>query len=239
HRARAPPEPTPRYQSKPIIVISSSMIGDDVISHLVSHGCADVTEKLDPGRCEMHPVAGGGFSDIYRGILVGGTKVAIKYPRLFSNRDEQGPKISKSIAREIYAWSKLKHPNVIELIGFSTFRDRISIVSPWMENGTLPAYISKNPQADRFELCVQICAGLAYLHISEMVHGDVKGLNVLISERGMAKLADFGNIQLKQHTLEFTGTTSGSKISVRWAPPELLNGDSTCTKPADIFALGM
>ncbi|KAG8714123.1 hypothetical protein FRC08_012338 [Ceratobasidium sp. 394] len=62
-----------------------------------------------------------------------------------------------------------------------------------MENGTLPEYIVANPGIDRYQLS-----------------------NVLVSDNGIAKLTDFGNAVLKKHTLEFTGTTSGSKISVRW-----------------------
>ncbi|KAG8714120.1 hypothetical protein FRC08_012335 [Ceratobasidium sp. 394] len=226
------------YQAK-TVVISSNMLASEIISHLVDRGCEDVTSRLDLGQCGIHPIAGGGFGDIYQGMLVGGAKVAIKCPRVFLKSNEQGNKILKNIAREIYASSKLKHPNVLELIGLSTFRGQISIVSPWMENGTLLEYIAKNPEVNRFQLCIQVSAGLAHLHESDNVHGDVKSPNVLISENGVAKLTDFGNTALKKYTLEFTGTTSGSNISVRWTAPEVLVGDSAYTKEADIYALGM
>ncbi|KAG8691254.1 hypothetical protein FRC08_010221, partial [Ceratobasidium sp. 394] len=124
----------------------------EVIRHLINSGCPDVTDKLDLGQCGTHPIAGGGFGDIYQGVLVGGTKVAIKCPKLFLRNNNQGNKILKATAREIYAWSKLRHPNILELIGFSTFRGQISIVSSWMENGPLPEYVSKHTEADRFQL---------------------------------------------------------------------------------------
>ncbi|KAG9100252.1 hypothetical protein FRC06_004356 [Ceratobasidium sp. 370] len=228
----ASPSPGVEYQAK-TVVISSTMLASEIISHLVDRGCEDVTSRLDLGQCGAHPIAGGGFGDIYLGTLVGGAKVAIKCPRVFLKNNEQGNKILKNIAREIYASSKLKHPNVLELIGLSTFRGQISIVSPWMENGTLLEYVTKHPE------CVQVSAGLAHLHESDNVHGDVKSPNVLISEDGVAKLTDFGNTALKKYTLEFTGTTSGSNISVRWTAPEVLVGDSAYTKEADIYALGM
>ncbi|KAG9104513.1 hypothetical protein FRC07_009788 [Ceratobasidium sp. 392] len=235
-------------QTKPII-ISSSMLAAEIIPHLINSGCPDVTDKLDLSQCATHPIAGGGFGDIYQGVLVGGMKVAIKCPRLFLRNDEQGNKILKNIAREIYAWSKLKHPNVLELVGLSTFRGQISIVSSWMENGTLPDYVTKHPEADRFELCAQVASGLAYLHKSDTIHGDVKGLaiqtqrmaqsNVLVSESGVAKLADFGNTVIKKHTLDFTDSTGAQKISVRWTAPELLRDEEKHTKEADVYALGM
>ncbi|KAG9091698.1 hypothetical protein FRC06_000451 [Ceratobasidium sp. 370] len=223
------------------IIISRKMLASEIILHLVNSGCADVTNKLDLSQCGTYPIAGGGFGDIYCGALACGTRVAIKCPRLFLKNDEQGNKILKAcnVAREIYAWSKLKHPNVLDLVGLSTFRGQISIVSAWMENGTLPEYIAANPGVNRYQLCIQISTGLAHLHESDTVHGDMKGLNVLISDKGVAKLTDFGNAVLKKHTLEFTGTTSGSKISVRWTAPEVLKGESAYTKEADVYALGM
>ncbi|KAG8779062.1 hypothetical protein FRC12_024663 [Ceratobasidium sp. 428] len=210
----------------------------EIVSHLVDRGCKDVTSELDIDRCGDHPIAGGGFGDIYQGMLIGGMEVAIKCPRLFVKNDPQGNKMLKDIAREIYASSKLKHPNVLELIGLSTFRGHISIVTPWMENGTLFEYVTNNPEVDRFQLCIQAASGLAHLHEVDQVHGDVKSLNFLISENGIAKLTDFGNATLKQCTLKFTGTTSLS-ISARWTAPEILKGESAHTKEADVYALGM
>ncbi|KAG8730651.1 hypothetical protein FRC10_002451, partial [Ceratobasidium sp. 414] len=227
-------ETTQGYQSGHI-VISSSMLAAEIIRHLINSGCSDVTDKLDLDQCGTHPIAGGGFGDIYQGALVGG---------------------AKNIAREIYAWSKLRHPNILELVGLSTFRGQISIVSSWMENGTLPEYVSKNPEANRFQLCTQVSAGLAYLHRSDVVSTQWRRSiklevneplrvlyyaksNVLISGSGVAKLADFGNTVLKKYTLDFTENTGGPRISVRWTAPELLRDGGKYTKEADIYALGM
>ncbi|KAG8723438.1 hypothetical protein FRC09_003340 [Ceratobasidium sp. 395] len=139
-------------------------------------GCPDVTDQLDLSRCTKSPVARGGSSDIYQGMLVGGEKVAIKCPRyqLLENDDwdkrvpKPGQKLldrcQPRIAREAYALPKLKHPNVHELVELATFRGQICIVSPWMENGTLPRYISKYPKVDCFELVRRIRAGLRIEH---------------------------------------------------------------------------
>ncbi|KAG8723829.1 hypothetical protein FRC09_001590 [Ceratobasidium sp. 395] len=108
-----------------------------------------------------------------------------------------------------------------------------------MENGTLPEYIAKNPTIDRPELCAQISTGLAYLHTSGVVHGDIKGANVLISASGLPKLSDFGNAVLKKYTLQFTGGTTSLNVSMRWTAPELLTGGDCFTKEADVFGLGM
>ncbi|KAG8781335.1 hypothetical protein FRC12_021971 [Ceratobasidium sp. 428] len=111
------------------------------------------------------------------------------------------------------------------------------MISPWMENGTLPEYIEKEPDVDRLGLCHQIVKGLSYLHQHNMVHGDLKGANVFVSATGILKLADFGNTKMKEQTLYFSTRTS-PVYSLRWTAPEILNG-SPCDVPADIYALGM
>ncbi|QRV77919.1 Serine/threonine-protein kinase [Ceratobasidium sp. AG-Ba] len=220
--------------------ISSKMSAELVISQLVKNGCPNVTQELDIERCEPLPFAGGGFGDVYHGMLVGGRKVAIKCPRLYLHGNGNRSKIVKKIAHEIYAWSKLKHDNVLPLTGLATYKDHISMVSPWMDNGTLRQYIEKNPSADRFQLCTQISAGLTYLHSCGVVHGDMKGMNVLISDTGEPKITDFGNTVLRKYTMDFTGGTTTLKVSVRWTAPELFEEDAASyTKPADVFALGM
>ncbi|KAG8704888.1 hypothetical protein FRC09_003271 [Ceratobasidium sp. 395] len=106
-----------------------------------------------------------------------------------------------------------------------------------MSGGTLPEYVSANPSVDRLELCCQVATGLAYLHQHDVVHGDLKGANVLVSDGGVAKLADFGNTKLKAQSLRFTTRTS-AVYSLRWAAPELLN-QSPASPEADVYALGM
>ncbi|KAG8721423.1 hypothetical protein FRC09_007928 [Ceratobasidium sp. 395] len=111
------------------------------------------------------------------------------------------------------------------------------MISPWMENGTLPEYIEKEPDVDRLGLCHQIVKGLSYLHQHNMVRGDLKGANVFVSATGILKLADFGNTKMKEQTLCFSTRTS-PVYSLRWTAPEILNG-LPCDAPADIYALGM
>ncbi|KAG8743538.1 hypothetical protein FRC10_011778 [Ceratobasidium sp. 414] len=148
-------------------------------------------------------------------------------------------------ARELYYWSKAKHKNVLELFGIAMFRGRLAMISPWMPNGTLQAYIYNHPDVNRWELCEQVAEGLAYIHGIGMIHGDLKAVNVLVSQTGEVKLSDFGNAILSDHSLAFTATTNIGGGTSRWMAPELLCGDSITgntadrSAPADIFALGM
>ncbi|KAG8717056.1 hypothetical protein FRC08_008262 [Ceratobasidium sp. 394] len=209
----------------------------DVIQALAVRGCPDITHRLAADRFSEYPLYSGGFGEIYSGYMAsGGTKVAVKCAR-HHIQDDQNDHNMRLIAREIHAWAKCDHENVLELFGLTQHRGKLAVVSPWMENGNLRQYLTKNPDVDRLDLCIQITKGLAYLHQHDMVHGDLKGANVLISETGVAKLADFGNTRLGEQTLQLTTRTS-TPFSLRWAAPEIL-ANPPCSMPADIYALGM
>ncbi|KAF8604166.1 kinase-like protein [Ceratobasidium sp. AG-I] len=142
-------------------------------------------------------------------------------------------------AQELYTWSKCQHENVLQLLGLVEFRNQIGMVSSWMQNGCLLSYLGSYPETDRFRMSTEICEGLAYLHAKSIIHGDLKGLNVLISDDGTPMLADFGNAILQESTLQFTTTTTRYALSARWAAPELTERLGMHSFAADVYALGM
>ncbi|KAG8697848.1 hypothetical protein FRC09_007608 [Ceratobasidium sp. 395] len=236
------PQENPLGSSSENAEINKNMSVPEITSVLLHHGVYDVTDRLDLGRDPNYPVSGGLFSDTYRGAFSDGTPVAIKSLRPFI---VSGDKQLKNLARELHTWSKLRHPNVLELLGFALFRDRLSTVSPWMQSGTLPQYISSRPQVDRAGLvlpslfqCVQVVKGLAYLHESGVVHGDIRGSNIFVSGEGVPKLANLRRAILNDPSLRFTGSNASGGSSLRWAAPELVNGVSV-SMASNIYALGM
>ncbi|KAG9089724.1 hypothetical protein FRC06_001415 [Ceratobasidium sp. 370] len=229
---------------------------EELITCLGNRGCADITAHLDLESCTTYPLFSGGFGDIYRGKMKDGVDVAIKTMRLYVAAEDGDKKRLNRVARELYTWSKFNHPNITKLLGLVKFRDQVGMISTWETNGSLDIYLKKRPQANRCRLSNQIAGGLWYLHQTGVVHGDLKGANVLISRDGNALLADFGNSTLQMYTLKFI-TSSGVHITARWAAsdshsiharrsqlflrqaPELLHGEGKHSVPADIYALGM
>ncbi|KAG8721244.1 hypothetical protein FRC09_008200 [Ceratobasidium sp. 395] len=195
-------------------------------------------DRNDLTTCSTYPISSGGFGDIYRCKLKNNIEVAIKTVRLYVDSSEQSQKHIKYAARELYTWSKCRHPNVQRLLGLVMFRDQIGMVAAWESNGDMPRYLQQNPDTDRCRMSVKIVQGLWYLHDSGVVHGDLKGANVLISEDGSPRLADFGNAALHDFSLRFTSSSTKAGLSPRWAAPELFE-DAKCNAPADIYALGM
>ncbi|CAE6463150.1 unnamed protein product [Rhizoctonia solani] len=214
--------------------IGSNMTITEITSILRRHCCKKLGHRLPLRAFSTHPVSTGGFGDIYLGKLENGTPVAIKVARYSANNKKQ----YKHTAKELHTWAKCQHPNILPLLGMVEFRDQIAMVSPWMKNGDLRNYLGQHPEADRCQLCYDICDGLVYLHNMSIVHGDLKGANVLISESGKALLSDFGNSLAENKTIRFTATTRDGACSSRWAAPEILEG-ATASYPADIYALGM
>ncbi|KLO11006.1 kinase-like protein, partial [Schizopora paradoxa] len=146
--------------------------------------------------------------------------------------------------REVRLWSKLEHPNILPLLGF--FLDGPSspnLVSRWMKNGTLTKYLQDRP-LDAMEICNMIsgvASGLIYLHAEGIIHSDLKGSNILVSDDDRPLLADFGTaISLTSRSLAAT-EMHGQKGTLRYMAKELFAQDNFTghTEETDIWAFGM
>ncbi|KAF8594851.1 WD40 repeat-like protein [Ceratobasidium sp. AG-I] len=219
----------------------------DMFRCLVRHGCTNLSSAIHSGRYSSSPVARGGFGDVWMGELTNGRVVAIKCVWL-QQAQEGDWKGAKRAMRETYVWSKARHENVQELTGVIMFQGHLGMVSPWMENGNLQKYLEANPEVERYPLCVQLAEGVAYLHSIDMVHGDLKALNVLVSQEGVLKINDFDHSILANMTLRFSQSSKNGGGTLRWMAPELLklvsdqaNATSTQArnKQTDMYAFGM
>ncbi|THH06166.1 hypothetical protein EW145_g4266 [Phellinidium pouzarii] len=112
--------------------------------------------------------ASGGYSEIYTGVLnlSDGKKVKVAIKRLRFARRDKGI-CEKFVMKELYIWAKLNHINILPLRGF-IIDDNInrfpSLVSDWMEEGSVLDYIKGHPGCDLRPLILGIAEGLAYLH---------------------------------------------------------------------------
>ncbi|KAJ6468969.1 kinase-like domain-containing protein [Mycena vulgaris] len=170
------------------------------------------------GRDE-HATFGGGFGDIYRASYAG-KRVALKHLRTF--RDAESRRMRwYQFCREALVWKHLQHPSILPLIGIDrdTFPPSICMVSPWMEHGTVLKYLNDYGRANVDKLLSEIAQGMQYLHSKNIVHGDLRGANILITDEWSACLADFGLTSLSDAT---TATHTHRAGSIRWMTPELI-----------------
>ncbi|KAI3609866.1 hypothetical protein WG66_007610, partial [Moniliophthora roreri] len=164
---------------------------------------------------------GGSFGDIYR-AMYRSSEVAIKRIRVFQDtvaRDRR--KIFRGLCREAILWRTLKHPFVLSFFGVDsdTFPGLFCLVSPWMANGTILKHLGDTGGQDVDLRLFEIAQGLAYLHSQHIVHGDLRGSNILVDADWHACIADFGLAVFSDVTV---GTNSSHHAgSVRWMAPEL------------------
>ncbi|KAF7360946.1 hypothetical protein MSAN_01124700 [Mycena sanguinolenta] len=185
-----------------------------------------------------HPVATGGFSNIYRGEYSdaqGNTvEVALKVLRIFQEHTDAAlENLRKKFFKEVLVWRYLEHPNIVPFLGVdsTTFPNlAMAMVTPWMSKGSVMSYISTNSPCSPFamQLLRDCIAGLSYLHSVNIVHGDLRGANILVDDDGNARLADFGLAGFIDS--ETTGKSSTRSGTTRWMAPELL-----CPPPGTSF----
>ncbi|KAK7038628.1 kinase-like domain-containing protein, partial [Favolaschia claudopus] len=173
---------------------------------------------------ESDPTFHGGFADIYRAAYRG-RPVAFKRIRKFSDQLEK--QIRSKLCREAFLWQGLSHDFILPFHGIDhkSFPSSFCLISPWMKNGTITSYLAFHGKADIHRLTLQIAKGLDYLHSMNVVHGDLKGANILITDDGKACLSDFGlATMIEEGDPQITKITSSSNHagSVRWWAPELI-----------------
>ncbi|KAG6843839.1 hypothetical protein H0H87_012670, partial [Tephrocybe sp. NHM501043] len=186
-----------------------------------------------------HPVDSGKYADIYKANFRG-QLTCLKVIRAHTASLVQH--MAKVYAREAILWGQLSHPNLLPFYGLHFFRSQVAFVAPWAEKGNLNDYLSREPNANRVLLCADAAAGVDYLHANEIVHGDLKALNVLVDGSGRACLSDFGlsGVADKEIIKWATQSSAASKGGTsRWQAPELHNPEILNihnTKESDIFA---
>ncbi|KAJ7831167.1 kinase-like domain-containing protein, partial [Mycena leptocephala] len=178
---------------------------------------------------ELHKVgnqvAAGSFGDLWKG-LVCGVSVSVKIMRVFEDSDVQS--ILNKFSREALIWRQLAHPNVLPFFGVYYLDTRLCLVSPWMENGNIMKFLEINKPATGIclSLILDVALGLYYLHQENVIHGDLKALNILVTPLGKACIADFGvsSITHAMPLLFTTSTGNGRGGTARYQAPELFQG---------------
>ncbi|KAJ3783906.1 kinase-like domain-containing protein [Lentinula aff. detonsa] len=186
----------------------------------------------------QHPVAFGAFSDVWMGRWYDSVEskqrvVAIKYLRQVMVQNVR-EKLFKRLQAELLTWHQLCHRNLATLYGIMQSSTSIGMVSAWCDNGTISDYLEKKPDADRLKLIIQVASGVAYLHHFNppVVHGDLKGGNILVNGHEQAVITDFGLSKVMEDLSSLSRSSMSERRrststsffagSTRWMAPELL-----------------
>ncbi|KIO25792.1 hypothetical protein M407DRAFT_50612, partial [Tulasnella calospora MUT 4182] len=162
----------------------------------------------------------GRFGDVFRGIHKTIDEVALKRLRIGGAAIEE--QVIRRFEREADTWRRLEHPHVLRFLGTYKPEAHLYFVSPFMQNGTLLEYVNDRPDVNRVRLLYETSDAVAYLHRENIVHGDIKASNLLISDDGHVLLCDFG---LAKSSYSHTSTALKGAGTFRWQSPELWNNE--------------
>ncbi|KAL0057756.1 hypothetical protein AAF712_015586 [Marasmius tenuissimus] len=193
----------------------------------------------DVEMCGIHPIGGGAFGDVYKGKRRGEV-VCMKVLRVFTATEVE--QAIKDYMQEAIVWRQLDHPNLLPFLGIYYMDDtmkRLCLVSPWMERGNLVEFMKKTPDlVVPNSLVNDVARGLSHLHDNKIVHGDLKGVNVLITPDLRARIGDFGLSRVTDTQKLFSVQTHRSKGTMRWLAPELIQADDEAdsSRESDVYA---
>ncbi|KAJ3674314.1 hypothetical protein LUZ60_004930 [Juncus effusus] len=189
----------------------------------------DAYEKLEK-------IGQGTYSSVFKAReLETGRIVALKKVRF----DNFEPESVRFMMREIMILRRLNHPNIIKLEGLITSRlsCNIYLVFEYMEHDL--AGLTSSPEIKFTESQVkcymnQLLSGIEHCHTRGVMHRDIKCANVLVSNEGILKIADFGLANFYSPGQQLT-----SRVVTLWyRPPELLLGSTNYNPSVDLWSVG-
>ncbi|XP_038720436.1 L-type lectin-domain containing receptor kinase IV.1-like [Tripterygium wilfordii] len=180
----------------------------------------------------------GGFGRVYRGVLQK-SRVEIAVKRI-SHESRQG---MREFVAEIITIGRLRHRNLVTLLGYCRRKGELLLVYDFMPNGSLDKYLYDQPKvtlnwSQRFRVIKGVASGLFYLHEEweqTVIHRDVKASNVLLDGELNARLGDFGLARLYDHGTDPQTTHIVGTLGYM-APEHTRFGKAT--KRTDVFAFG-
>jgi serine/threonine protein kinase len=144
-----------------------------------------------------------------------------------------------SLRKEITILRQCRHPNIVGYIGSYIKDEDLWLIMEFCSAGSIADIIkiTKKPFSEPqiASVCQAVLRGLEYLHDSKKIHRDVKAGNILLDNRGIAKLADFGVSAQLGNSCSKKNSTIGSPY---WMSPEVI-ARSEYDRKTDIWSLGI
>lgn len=183
----------------------------------------------------------GGFGRVYRGVLPKSKReVAVKK---VSHESRQG---IKEFVAEVVSIGRLRHRNIVQLLGYCRRKGELLLVYDYMPNGSLDKYLyGKDDKAtatldwaQRFRIIKGVASGLLYIHEDweqVVIHRDIKASNVLLDSDMNGRLGDFGLARLYDHGAD--PQTTHVVGTMGYLAPELARSGKA-SPLTDVFAFG-
>ncbi|XVF42453.1 hypothetical protein PTKIN_Ptkin01aG0364600 [Pterospermum kingtungense] len=177
----------------------------------------------------------GSAGEVYEGILPSGQVVAIKHIKKSNSSD--------SFTREVAGLSRIRHPNLVSLLGCCVEGDEQYLVLEYCPAGNLAQHLLRKdpvlPWEKRVKILRDCAVGLRYLHNHMdgcIVHRDIKLTNILLTEKLEPKLSDFG--LAKMLGMEESKVFTDVRGTIGYMDPEYMS-NAELTSASDIYSFGI
>ncbi|KAF8653467.1 hypothetical protein HU200_062213 [Digitaria exilis] len=186
-------------------------------------------------------IGSGGFGEVYKAKLKDGTVVAIKKLIHFTGQGD------REFTAEMETIGKIKHRNLVPLLGYCKIGDERLLVYEYMKHGSLDVVLHDKAKASvkldwaaRKKIAIGSARGLAFLHhscIPHIIHRDMKSSNVLLDSNLEPRVSDFGMARL-MNALDTHLSVSTLAGTPGYVPPEYYQS-FRCTTKGDVYSYGV
>ncbi|RAL47881.1 hypothetical protein DM860_011466 [Cuscuta australis] len=180
----------------------------------------------------------GGFGEVFKATLKDGSTVAIKKLISFSCQGD------REFMAEMETLGKIRHKNLVPLLGYCKVGEERLLVYEFMKNGNLDealhARASTLTWEERKKIARGAAKGLCFLHhncIPHIIHRDMKSSNVLLNDDLEARVSDFGMARLIS-ALDTHLSVSTLAGTPGYVPPEYYQS-FRCTAKGDVYSFGV
>ncbi|XP_050236743.1 receptor-like protein kinase BRI1-like 3 [Mercurialis annua] len=183
-------------------------------------------------------IGSGGFGEVYKAQLKDGCVVAIKKLIHVTGQGD------REFMAEMETIGKIKHRNLVPLLGYCKVGDERLLVYEYMKWGSLESVLHGRSKGldwvARKKIAIGSARGLAFLHhscIPHIIHRDMKSSNVLLDENFEARVSDFGMARLV-NALDTHLSVSTLAGTPGYVPPEYYQS-FRCTTKGDVYSYGV
>ncbi|KAL3684145.1 hypothetical protein R1sor_002167 [Riccia sorocarpa] len=246
------------FSRKPALPVTSLAFGDTNIHHTCTSVASSNSASNAAAVRQARPftlkevehatnnykdqIGVGGYGPVFYGKLTDGTEVAVK---LNSDNSEQG---RTEFLNEVSFLSVVHHKNLVSLLGYCEDDGHHILLYEFMPSGTLREHLygkdmlRKISWRERLDIALNAAKGLEYLHndcVPRIIHRDIKSNNILLSDKLLAKVADFG---ISRSTPEDDTGSSGVSTLVKgttgYLDPEYYT-QGKLTQKSDVYSFGV